>query len=914
MLKNLIIFLQKKYNPLLSKVDNDLGWISFWYACIRRVALALPVVFQMFFFSKSKSGLNRYYKKLLFPVLILFLLSVQPVFVRGQNNNDKNTETASQGKNKKAFDEWKEIFKLRGTLNKNQYGSRYFMGLFDGRFIGPNDQDNYGIRTYSTAWDYLIFGNSLLSMLINMGFTADNINLISSGNVPNHHSFYLGCIGHYAISQEKSWVDSTFNRTVGKNVAVDKPFKASIPRLGIDSTAVKVDLGGFYIKRKVEKKTVYDTIAFPQIEGTGSWKDANNFDLVYEWMELFFNAYRDSLDISKRQFAKKTPKELQQCILQRFNTKKYLEANNLTEDELNYKIVDGYKNDIFDLVHQPNEKVFRMGQYEMFRYFNDVYWRDLNETVVMIGRGLNDAGELEPYSYVWKPSDKKNPVWHCAFQFDKDRETNPRSGLINYVMVPYGTKGRNMPTVVPNDLPPFSQFEGVVIWSDNCKKQSYSNKDDLWLNTLNGRMIDRNFKCYPYEVGILPLNDDGTVDGIYKIYVWKDDKDYWAYIFCGKHAGVRGGKPGKSFVDQVDNFRKDYNFSDYWYFYKDVDFEKDVVKNMPQFIGDLESLESRVTGIKGKTMPKVCIPIVTPNDKNPKKPRIDNFYVLLNADNTGTVFPDKINFFWKIDVYDDYANNMLVKKKSVIIKINKQEIPLDKFDDYLRTNNLSGSQVRKANDQFETDLKNSKKKDPVVNLNTLYNNHVYNLANSDETQNLINQVKEDLMAVRYELPKAERTLELAQDENADKLKDLKKQLDELELTKKTKKPIYAETKAQYDKLKEGVDKKLFSYNKLVAKETSLVDLLQLSQERLDINLNNDLANINSHIAFLESERAKYQTQLDQLKAEGKTETDNYRQVQTSIDNKRQELIEAENKRDKVQQEIENQKKLQSEKE
>ncbi len=852
-------------------------------------------------------------KKLVTPALLLLLLMSQPVVTSAQKIDDAKNNAASD-KNKKGFDEWKEIFKLRADFNKNQFGSRYVLGVFDGRFIGPNDEDNYGIRTYTTAWDYLIFGNSLLSMLVNFGYTSDEINFLSSNNIENHHPFYLGCIWHYSISQEKNWVDSSYNQTIGKNVAVDKPFKASVPKLGIDSGQVKADLAGFYTKKKVDKKTVYDTIIFPQIEGSGSWKDANNFDLAYEWFEIFFTQYGDSIDISKRQFSKKTPTDIQQCILQRFNTKKYLEANNLNENQLQYKLFDTYRNEVFDLLHQPNEKVLRMGQYEMFRYFNDVYWRDLNETVVMKGRGKNAAGELEDYAYVWKPSDKKNPVWHCAFQYDKDKEINPRSGLINYLMVPYGTKGRKMPTVIPNDLPPFSQFEGVVIWSDNCKKQSYSNKDDLWLNTLNGRMIDRNFFCYQYEVGILPLNDDGTVDGIYKIYVWKDDKEYWAYIFCGKHAGIRNGKPGKSFVDQVDNFRKSYDFSDYWYFYKNANFTKDVADNMPGFIAKLENLQKKVTGVGGKTLPKIEIPIVTPNDKNPKKPKVDNYYLWLNGDNTGTLYPDKINVTWKIDTYDDYVNNILVKKKSVIIKVGTEEVPLDKFDEFVKTNSFSGSQIRKANEQFEVDEKIAKKKEPVVNLNAAYNGHIYNLGNSDQTKNLIDLVKEDLAAARYELPKAERTLELSQEANGDKIKELKNKLTELELAKKTKKQIYTDTKDEYDKVKELVDKKLFNYNKLVDKEAMLVEMLQKCNERLDINLDNDLAVMNSRIVFLDGEKKKYESQLAQLKADGKTNTETYQQVQTSITNKKQELIEAEDKRDRIQQMIEFQKKLQSEKE
>lgn len=227
----------------------------------------------------------------------LTILLFHPLNSHAQNNKDD--------KNKRGVDEWKEIFKVRNEFAKNQNGSRYVLGVFDGRFIGPNNEDNYGIRTFTTAYDYLIFGNSLLSMLVNFGFTADNINFISSKDVNNHHPFSLGCIYHYTITEEKTWVDSSYNKTIGKYVAVDKPFKSTIPHLGIDSAQVKSDLAGFYFKKKVDNKAIFDTIILPQIEGTGSWKDANNFDMAYEWLETFFLQFIDSIDVTKRQFSKK---------------------------------------------------------------------------------------------------------------------------------------------------------------------------------------------------------------------------------------------------------------------------------------------------------------------------------------------------------------------------------------------------------------------------------------------------------------------------------------------------------------------------------------------------------------------------------------------------------------------------------
>jgi chromosome segregation ATPase len=231
--------------------------------------------------------------------------------------------------------------------------------------------------------------------------------------------------------------------------------------------------------------------------------------------------------------------------------------------------------------------------------------------------------------------------------------------------------------------------------------------------------------------------------------------------------------------------------------------------------------------------------------------------------------------------------------------------------DFLKKNQFTGSQIRKANEQFLVNQEKNKKKSSVLNLNETYNNRMFNLASSDETGKLIELIKEDLAAVRYEIPKAERTLETWQDDNKVKMNELKNKMKELEQNKKTKTDLYTTTKNEYDKLKENEEKKIYNSQKLVAREAKLVELLLKCNERLDINLGNDLATIQSKIDFLESERLKYETQLNQMTTAGKTTTDDYEQVKVSVSNKRQELTEAEDKKATLKRLIENQKRLQS---
>jgi hypothetical protein len=89
------------------------------------------------------------------------------------------------------IDEWKEIMKLRAKFQQGQYGSQYLMGLFDGKFVGPNDQTEFGIRTYTPAYDYLTLGNCLLTLFINLGYTADNCRFLPTDKVHDAHPYTL---------------------------------------------------------------------------------------------------------------------------------------------------------------------------------------------------------------------------------------------------------------------------------------------------------------------------------------------------------------------------------------------------------------------------------------------------------------------------------------------------------------------------------------------------------------------------------------------------------------------------------------------------------------------------------------------------------------------------------------------------
>jgi chromosome segregation ATPase len=188
---------------------------------------------------------------------------------------------------------------------------------------------------------------------------------------------------------------------------------------------------------------------------------------------------------------------------------------------------------------------------------------------------------------------------------------------------------------------------------------------------------------------------------------------------------------------------------------------------------------------------------------------------------------------------------------------------------------------------------------------------VYNLANSDETEKLIAVLKEELAAIRYEVPKAEASLETWQDENSGTLSSLKSKLTELENSKKTKSELYKTTMEEFSKLQHAEDARIFQMNKLTAKENQTIEFLMVCDERLGINLENDLDNINSRISFLESERQKYEQQKINLVKENKTDTDDYLKITESVKNKVEELNEALEKKKKIIDAIEKHKMLES---
>jgi hypothetical protein len=633
--------------------------------------------------------------------------------------------------------------------------------------------------------------------------------------------------------------------------------------LKIDSTHVEVDLAGLIKKRKVGDEVIWDTLFLPPIEGTGSWKDANNYDLAYEWMEFIFNIYIDSFDISRRQFSKTCPPDIKRFVLQRFDTQKYLDQHDLEESDLEFRILDHMGVESFDLLHQPNGKIFKIGKYDVFRFFTDVYYKPSQQ-----------YGET------------KNPIWYCAFQYDKDVEKNSK-GLIEFIQLGYGAKDYIMPTVVPRNLPAFTQFEGVVVYQKGAERMSHSNKDDIWINTINGRMVDRNLNEYPHERGILPLNDDGTVDRIYKIYAWKDKKLYWAYIYCGKHAGVRGGKPGKSFVDQVDNFRRQYDAADYWYFVDELDYKTDVKDNLGEFTQNVSDFANKVSGVSGKTVPSINIDLSIPNEKNPKKVTSETKRLTFFTDFTAKLDPEGLIVPWEIE---EKTDERLRKTRRVILHILDDDVYIDDLDNYLIKKKFSAVEVNRFNKKFLEERGNYVEiPDSTERTIEYFDKQAYDLTNSEDTKTLIDKVLMEIANIDYQIPQTTESIEW---QRTNKVEKLEKRISDLAMEGMEDSDVYKKLKEEYDRELTKLQVLEDDLTKLEYNKVKLIGKLHQYRSLYIRNLEQNLQIISNKRAFIHQQISDLERNMQTLIDEGQGDSDAFRQMQSSLDNKQEEIKEA----------------------
>ena len=638
--------------------------MSFQYNC---------VVFYLLFVMVEKLGHKEWWKWLsraLKTATTIFALAAIlhiPLSALSQNkkHQDKKIDNKPYENN---VAEWKKMEKLQAAFQHGKYGSEYVMGIFDWQFVWPNHRTDFGIRNYTTAYEYLIFGRNLMALLVNLWFDANNIRFIPASKVEWMQSYTLGCIKYYGYSEEALKKDID-----GKPADKDQETWV-VKNLTIVPGEVKVDLAALEAEEIVGKEKEIKRVLLPQIKNTGSFKDANDFNLAYNWMETIRNNLKWEYDISKRQFSSHTPPVVRDFVLKHFDSKKYIDQYNQRNETQIKKDDPAYDALISpDLISMSNvtkisfwwdlptpeeiaqippQTVVTCGRYQVFRYFTDVYRRELEYQVY--------EDKLSWSKKIWIYNNGQNPYRHNAFQYDADPDCDS-TGISNWILLNYWSQNRQMPTLVPKTKPIMTGRPDVKLVNQGEKHWDYAGRKNIELQTINGRMLDVNFYEYAFEQWILPLNDDGTVEHIYRVAVGSERDDiFWAYIFCGKKAWVKWGRQGKSFVKAVDLYRQSFPDDVYYQIIDTVDAQKGIDKETEKFIARLEKLETQ----KEKSLSinaRVFLNSTNPNDPNKDILEWADLFFLPN--HTAILMPDSLIMPWEIISLHGENDASVIRKK-----------------------------------------------------------------------------------------------------------------------------------------------------------------------------------------------------------------------------------------------------------
>ena len=732
-----------------------------------------------------------------------------------KKHNDWKPERVKQ-KNK-LNEERTEIEKLRDKLYKWKYGSDHRMWLFDGSFIGPNHKLQHGVRSFSTSWDYLSVGQHLAAFFVNLGYTADDVKLLKAGEVPWTHPYPLWCVWKYTIKDEVQRSDSVYSTKLQRWVVGDgKTHRASKAKLQIDSADVECAFAGLQKKQKVNGHWEKDSLIFPQVEWTGSWKDANNFDLVYEQASQIISKYIDQYDISKRQFSEKTPSTVKTDIIALFGRTKDGKAS------ANAK--------------KPSGTVFKSGWYEYIWYFGGVYRREIGAVDTTLLRDPEGKEDI-----MWKF--RGNPVWHDAFQNDNSPDVDT-DGLEKYVVLGYGIHDYTIPTKIFHNFPTFTKMSGAVIYYPGCEWKPYSVENSPWVNYLNGRLISPFFYERIHEVSITPYNDDGVTDRSYKVYVRSNNKDrsawvYWAYVFCGYHSWLtsnnenrwRWWRDGKAFATDVDDFRKQYPSYDYRYYLMMVDAQTGFRKDPIWFINAVDQYARNLPGIPGKTMPVLTFSVPVPWVIKHGKQVMEQKQLFFTRDSVAILQPDGLIIPRKIQKEVAVEDPTSV---DLVLTVLWKEVGIQALERYMKSNRISAGDVRRSNKEYKNeqeqkilDAQWEEKETSVV----IFRGKEYDLENANELLSVSKEVEIALFENKQQIDRL--TKDLDDPDNTDNVQTIKEKETKLD-NLKAKRELWEEIQRKcnkyslsgYEKAVKEIDKSIaFIEQQIVSQQEEITKMM-----------------------------------------------------------------------------------------
>lgn len=785
--------------------------------------------------------------------LSLMLNLWTPAPVSAQNKQIPIKEMSKDTLEKKeVINERAEINKLRQSFKKWPYGSEHFIWMLWGKFVGEHGKTVVNGRSLTSAYDYLVLDNTLLALLVNLWYTEDNIKFVSTKKLPHRQPYKLWYTTYEENKKKEVVSDSAYSQIQKKNVAIKKSVVTNYTMYTIDSSkTVDVALGGVKYTKKEGKNRISTFVEMPQLENPGKGTDANNFDLAYETMEYFYEKNKDKYDISKRQFSSKIPPALKEYIIANFNKQKILKERKAKGEGIaivnnDTLLVDNniYHNAeyLLDIMNKPNNQIFSFWNYQFFRYFTDIYRRDMRYDQPGI-----------------------NPVWHNAFQNDNDSEKQ-KDGLIDFLVLHYGVKNYIMPTLVPKQSPGYTKLDGLISYDTR-----WASKESMRTMVLNGRIIETNRYEIPADEWLFTLFREGTVDRMYKIYSTKDQKTFWMYVYCWAQSSVRWWSQGKLLPDKAIELKnklvttEDWKIADntsFWYYKNNKDL----------YINKLEAHIRWASEFDKKVIPNLIIPVTIRNPNKPKKSKIVNKRLRFIDAKTAMIYPDSLIVGWHIT--KEYVDKWRSKQNLQDIEINFlwTKVLLDSLPGVLAGNILSPGTIQSNNEQFIEIKKEEESREankPIAKavteektvINELYNNHIYNLSDVNDNKSILYEITNDIANLEYTI-KAIQEIITAQ--KTKKLLKVQTEMGELETQSATASKRYADLKKQQETILASIqanEQQLFDTKKERAK---LYKLQQKYYMTYIESLEYILKWYESRIAFFEKQIATATTDMKWL--------------------------------------------------
>ena len=707
-----------------------------------------------------------------------------------QDKKNVNKEMSKEQKKdslekKEIINEWSEINNLKNCFKDWHYGSDHLISLLWGRFVGEHGKNAVNGRSLTSAYDYLILDNTMMALLVNLGFTEKNIKFISTKKLPHRQPYKLWYTVYKENKEENPATDSAYSHVYKRNVAIKKNIVTHYNRIIADSSKTsEVNLGWVKYKYPKEKgkPRSYNFVEMPQIQKPAEWTDANNFDLAYETMEYFFNQNKYFYDISKRQFSSTFPAALKEYVIANFDKDKVLREKKARGEStaIVYRdtiLLDNntYHNPdyLLDIVNQPNHKIFTFGNYAFFRYFTDIYRRDTR---------YDEQGV--------------NPLWHNAFQNDNDREKH-KDGLIYFITLPYGTKEYIMPTLVPKNEPPYTTQDGFISSSDISDQRSGS----MTITNLNGRIINQNrFEIHP-DKWLFTLPGQGVVDRLYGVYSTSDHIPSWMFDYCGVQSGIRWWSLGKLLADKAIELKNQLVNRDNWKFCENRPFSS-FLQYKDEYIKKIESHTKWPDKLDRKTIFNLIIPTKIPNPKNPQKKKNVIKRLEFRDDKTAVLYPDTLIIPYTIT--HDYQNRWTKQRyvNNVHLNFLWTNILLDSLPGVISGNMISPEIIQENNETYTTKIAQTNTPAPASTkvqkkpeINEVYNNHIYNLSDINDNEMLIEEINNNIIDIDYNIKETGKNIVIQKEK---KIKKIQGAMQELEEQNKTETRWYTNLKKDFE--------------------------------------------------------------------------------------------------------------------